>query len=101
MDEAVEEIIVEADSVRIQTNKRELRADRVILAVPAHTAKILYRQSGDIESALMDTPYSSTLNLALGTAREWALPRNVARRIRPAHTKKRAETHCCNCRRNS
>jgi oxygen-dependent protoporphyrinogen oxidase len=77
MNETVEKIITEENNVRIYTNQRVLQTGRVILAVPAHTAKDLYRQADKIESILMDTHYSSTLNIALGVTRKWTLPETL------------------------
>lgn len=74
LNEPVERISIEGDSVRVLTNQRELRADKVIVAVPAHVAKRLCADSGKVAAELLNTPYASTVNLALGTRPDWRIP---------------------------
>ncbi|MCB9134378.1 MAG: FAD-dependent oxidoreductase [Anaerolineales bacterium] len=70
LNERVENILVEKDHVCIRTTKREFEAPFVICATPAHITK----EIGAGKLALLDTPYASTLNLALGISKKWTLP---------------------------
>lgn len=75
LDEAVEKICIEENEVRVYSNRGERRVGRVILAVPAAAAKRIYGQAGPLEAVLLDTPYAATLNLTLGLAQNWPLPK--------------------------
>lgn len=51
--------------VELETGAGPIIADRVILATTAPVSKALYRSPGIIEGALLATPYSSTLVIAI------------------------------------
>jgi len=57
--------------------QQEFKSDRVILAVPAHVAGGLYFGETQSEKTLMNTPYASTVNLAVGMAGEWEIPASI------------------------
>lgn len=71
MNERVEKISVGQNQVKVQTAKREVTSQFVVCATPAHVAKEMVAE----KISLMDTPYASTLNLALGLAKGWKLPK--------------------------
>lgn len=73
LNERVEKISVGQNQVHVQTEKREIESDFVICAAPAHVA----RQIGAGDNPLLDTPYASTLNIALGMSKEWKLPERL------------------------
>lgn len=61
-------------SVHVRTDRCEIEADHVILAVPAPQARALVTAPTPEELALLQTPYAATLNLALGLTSGWRLP---------------------------
>lgn len=75
LNEKVDKIIVEREKVHIYTSQREIESEKVILAVPAHNAKEIFTSSSEIETALLNTSYASTINLTIGTAKEWNIPK--------------------------
>ncbi len=77
LNEKVEKISVEKEKVIVHTNRQEIETDKVILALPAHIAKSIYTSESEIEKALLNTSYSSTLNLVLSTRKDWQLPESV------------------------
>lgn len=74
LNQKVKKFVVEPESVYIYTNQQEIKSDKVILAVPAHIAKEMYFSENQYEKALLNTSYASTINLAVGMAKEWNIP---------------------------
>lgn len=61
----------------LKSNGQEFLADILVLATTASTAKELYKQANQVEQCLLNTSYSSTLNLCLASHREWKRPRHL------------------------
>ncbi len=53
-------------NIEIKTSNKFYFADDVVLAVTADVAKNLYKNPDSVEDKLMDTQYSSTINMATG-----------------------------------
>lgn len=60
------DISVNSQGVTVKTSDNEYKAKKVILATPAPVSAIIYRQPNEIESKLLSTPYSSTVNISIG-----------------------------------
>lgn len=61
----VSEVSVKGDKVLVCTATQEFVADRVILATPAPVSSKIYTASNAIERELLNTCYSSTVNIAI------------------------------------
>ncbi len=77
LNEEVQKIVVTPEKIHLHTNRQEVTADKVVLAVPAYIAKKMYFSENQYERELLSTPYSSTVNLALGMAKEWDVPPEI------------------------
>ncbi len=75
----VRAIGVSEQGVQIATSDESVAADYVVLAAPAPAASALYAQAGELERRLMSTPYSSTVNVCLATARHWRKETTLAK----------------------
>lgn len=64
-------------AVEVTASQTSYRARRVICAVPAPQARQVWQTAPDTERALMATPYSSTINLALMMKPGYELPREL------------------------
>lgn len=71
----VEHLDWNEDGVRVRAGGREWRADYAVLAVPAPAAQKLYAGQNEDERALLATPYSAALNIALRLDAGFVLPR--------------------------
>ena len=60
------EIIETKTNIEIMTRNKSFIADSIVLAVTADAAKKLYKKPNSAEEKLLDTQYSSTVNLAIG-----------------------------------
>ena len=58
----------------LTSTNEKFTADKVILATPATVARQLFKTPNAIEHQLLQTQYSSTLNISLGTDKAWRLP---------------------------
>lgn len=72
------DVTVKQNSVCVSTDKRNLEADFVVLAVPAQVANALYPQANEVELPLINTAYSTTLNIALGLDDKWPVPNSLS-----------------------
>ena len=66
------------DSVTITTGTSRLKADYVILAIPATEAQRLYFSGDALTGRLMATRYSATINIAVMTNHGFRLPGSLA-----------------------
>ncbi len=64
-------------TVSITSGTKIFQTDRVILATPAITSKTLYVSANEIENKLLQTKYSSTINIGIVTQKNWKLPRDL------------------------
>lgn len=62
------------DSVTVTTGTSRMKADHVIVAIPAAQAQGLYRDGDEMARRLMATRYSTTINVAVMTAAGFLLP---------------------------
>lgn len=62
------------ESVTITTNTSRMKADHVILAIPATDAQRLYSSGDEITRRLMATRYSANINIAVMTNDSFRLP---------------------------
>jgi oxygen-dependent protoporphyrinogen oxidase len=69
---AVERMV---DRVEVATPDGTIRADSVVIATTASVARRLYPQATDLETALLSTPYSSTIMIAIGTNKPVSIAR--------------------------
>lgn len=63
--------------ITITSNTETFHADRVILATPATVSKTLFLAPNEIEKALLQTQYSSTINIGIATHKDWKLPHDL------------------------
>ncbi len=74
----ISSIMIESDgTLTIVSNTEKFHADRVILATPATISKTLYLSANDIENKLLQTKYSSTINIGIATHKDWKLPHDL------------------------
>lgn len=77
----ISSLTIEPDgNITIASYAEKFHADRVILATPATVSKSLFVSANEIEKTLLQTEYSSTINIAIATKEDWKLPhilRNV------------------------
>ena len=59
------EVSVKGDEIFVRTADQEYKADRVVLATPAPVSREIYQPANALESELLRTSYSSTVNVAL------------------------------------
>lgn len=68
----------EADGrIALESNSGTFYADRAILAVPATKGKSIFTFANELESKLLETQYSSTINVGIATDPLWSLPRSL------------------------
>jgi protoporphyrinogen/coproporphyrinogen III oxidase len=77
LDTPVMSIESDADSVTVATGTSRMKADFVILATPAPEAQHLYFGSDGIARRLMETGYSTTINIAVMTNAGFRLPESL------------------------
>lgn len=63
-------VFVQGNSVVIHTDKGAYEADKIILATTSSAAKRIYNGAG-VEETLMETQYSSTINVAIAVKKNW------------------------------
>jgi oxygen-dependent protoporphyrinogen oxidase len=61
----VSEVSLKSDKVLVCTTTQEFVADRVVLATPAPVSRKIYIPSNALERELLNTSYSSTVNVAI------------------------------------
>jgi len=61
----VSEVSVKGNKVLVRAATQEFVADRVILATPAPVSRKIYASSNALERELLNTSYSSTVNIAI------------------------------------
>ena len=71
LDAKVQELKVNDKRLVITTNKQTFEADQVILATTSTEARRLYQQADPLEQKLMQTGYSSTINISIAARRTW------------------------------
>lgn len=64
--------------VTLESNAEKFYADRAILTVPASIGKSIFKFANELESRLLETKYSATINIAIATDANWKLPRNLS-----------------------
>jgi protoporphyrinogen/coproporphyrinogen III oxidase len=64
--------------VLVATDKAQFEGDYAILATTASVAARVYADAGTTERALMATPYSATINIAIATTPEYRVPTGLA-----------------------
>ncbi len=64
--------------IELETGQGLFQADRVILAAPAPVTKVLYHSPSNIEQTLLDTPYSSTVAVAIAMNDSFHLDPRIA-----------------------
>ena len=62
----VNDITIKDVKVEIKTNQNVFIADKVIITTPAPITKTFYTPINDYEKELLETPYSSTINISIG-----------------------------------
>lgn len=73
----VKEISVSDKGVTVHTDMQDYSTQRVILATPATVAGKLFTTANDLEKSVMDTRYSSTLNISIIMDKSWNLPKKL------------------------
>jgi oxygen-dependent protoporphyrinogen oxidase len=74
----ISSLIINPDkTITLSSDIEKFHADRVILATPATVSKFLFLSANDIEKTLLQTQYSSTINIGIVTDKGWKLPRNL------------------------
>ncbi|HEX4044788.1 MAG TPA: FAD-dependent oxidoreductase [Gammaproteobacteria bacterium] len=61
----------------IESDNEKFHAERVVLATPATISKSLFSKANDIEKTLLQTQYSSTINIGIFTDKNWKLPKHA------------------------
>ena len=61
----VQNVAIKKDEVEVRTAKTRFVAKKVVIATPAPITKTLYTPQNSYEKALINTPYSSTITLAI------------------------------------
>lgn len=61
----VHEIFIKENEILVITANQKYKADRVILSTPAPVSRRIYHSSNALESELLKTSYSSTINVAI------------------------------------
>jgi len=74
LDSPVSSLECSNDSVTITTGALRMKADFVVLAIPAADAQRLYSSDDDITRRLMATRYSANINIAVMTQDSFRLP---------------------------
>lgn len=69
--------IAPAGNVTLESSTGKFYADRVILAAPASIGKDIFKSSNEIETKLLQTQYSSTINIGIATDSNWTLPKEL------------------------
>jgi len=69
--------IAPAGNVTLESDTGKFYADRVILAAPASIGKYIFKSSNEIETKLLQTQYSSTINIGIATDSNWMLPKEL------------------------
>ncbi len=64
-------------TVALVSNDDTFYADKVILATTATIGKSIFQSANDIENILLQTQYSSTINIGIATHSNWKLPRDL------------------------
>lgn len=67
------------DSVVVVTDKSRLKADQVVLAVPAMEARGIYIGADKLERRLLATRYSANISIAVMTDRQFEIPESLRR----------------------
>ena len=68
----VQEIRVENRLVRVHTASKTFSAERVVLATPATVARSIYKPSNETEESLLNTRYSTTVNVSVALSDQFA-----------------------------
>ena len=75
---AVNSVRVGENGVTVMTDERQIEGDYVVLATTASVAARLYAGADATERALMATPYSATINIAIATTPDYRVPARLA-----------------------
>lgn len=74
----ISSLSMESDGkVTLTSSAGKFSADRVVLATTATIAKSLFKVPNEIESNVLQTQYSSTINIAIATDENWELPKTL------------------------
>lgn len=65
------------DSIMLHSKSQEFFADYLILATTASVARKLLKNPSELENNLLNTAYSSTINLCLAMHSHWSPPKNL------------------------
>jgi oxygen-dependent protoporphyrinogen oxidase len=74
----ISSLMVEPDgTVIIMSHSEKFHVNKVILATSATVSKSLYLSANETEKTLLQTQYSSTINIAVATHKDWKLPHDL------------------------
>ncbi|HSW93007.1 MAG TPA: FAD-dependent oxidoreductase [Gammaproteobacteria bacterium] len=74
----VESLIMESNgTVTIISGDNKFHANKVVLATPSTVSRQLYSSPNEIENMLLNTQYSSTINIGIATHKDWKLPNEL------------------------
>lgn len=63
--------------ITLESNLGKFHANRVILATTATIGKLLFKSANELEHSLLQSKYSSTINIAIATNEDWMLPQSL------------------------
>ena len=63
--------------ISLTSEADKFHADRVVLATTASVAKSLFKSANELENDLLQSKYSSTINIAIATNTNWKLPASL------------------------
>ncbi len=75
LDSPVNSLYIKPDRVTVSTRTQRIESCKVILATPAHISKGIYPPRNLVEKELLDTTYSSTINIAIALTKR--LPKEI------------------------
>ena len=65
--------------ITLKSNASSFYADRVVLATTATAGQSLFKEANELETSLLKTKYSSTINISIATHKNWKLPWEINR----------------------
>lgn len=73
----VDKVYIENDKVIVVSGQSTFKANKIVLATPAPSSKKIYKDVSLIESLLLNTKYSSTINIAFALKKELSRKANL------------------------
>ena len=72
---AISSISIETSGkIKLDAGSDKFYVDKVVLAIPATKGKMLYQSANMLEKKLLDSKYSSTINVSIATHEQWQPP---------------------------